>query len=90
MSTTTQTITETTAALRLEPEAAAAPAPASNLEAEGYKMGSGPLAALTQPPTFATVEETRAYLKRQLVIALRLFAQEGYDLGVVSLLPSAT
>lgn len=46
--------------------------------------GNGQLAALTQPPKHDTVEAERAYLKERLVAALRIFAQQGFDHGVVS------
>nr|4XXF_A Chain A, Fuculose-1-phosphate aldolase [Glaciozyma antarctica] len=39
----------------------------------------GGLAALTKPPTFATVEAERAWLKERLVAAIRIFANEGFD-----------
>ena len=50
---------------------------------KGFDFGSGGLAALTQPPTFTTVEAERAYLKERLVAAIRIFAHEGFDHTVV-------
>lgn len=40
---------------------------------------------LTKPPTFTDVDEERAYLKERLCAAMRIFAAEGFDHGVVSL-----
>jgi ribulose-5-phosphate 4-epimerase/fuculose-1-phosphate aldolase len=37
---------------------------------------------LPQPPTFATPDEARRYLKQRLAAAFRLFAKFGYDEGV--------
>ncbi|KAK4047890.1 hypothetical protein OIO90_006051 [Microbotryomycetes sp. JL221] len=48
-------------------------------ESKGFEMGSGDLAALTTPPKFDKVEDTRQYLKTQLAAALRIFAKHGYD-----------
>lgn len=47
------------------------------------------MAALTKPPTFTDVDEERAYLKERLCAAMRIFAAEKFDHGVVSLVWSA-
>ncbi|KAK4702739.1 hypothetical protein P7C70_g3480, partial [Phenoliferia sp. Uapishka_3] len=61
--------------------ASAPPSPAADVkEKSGFDFaGASELGALTQPPTFSSVQEEREYIKVRLCAAIRIFAQMGMD-----------
>lgn len=57
-------------------------AAAATKEKSGFDFGgASELGALTQPPSFASVDIERAYLKERLAAAIRIFADQDYDHG---------